>query len=498
MASSFSLSMHFWLNVFFGHCSMIDKVTRATSSFNEFMIPSHAKQSAYPILHIIAAVVILLATHPDHVALQSHCQSITQICHRFMATNNNALTGGTTIAYDHDPTYHTVLFNAYRWVKYDNIAHNMTRNHSCHFARNSSETTLIHRTIPHPKIIRSHVTDEPRNFAHYPLKRPLTHTECHHPKKITQYTMWACSLTILLIIIIPLRPSFAIPRTHFYLILRAILLVLIFNFCLSFIFVCVHSFGHVLCPACVMTHLTNIRITNLKQKKRIKEYGTWLHHIHSAITKYVYVCPVVIECTLIGSQQCIRSNVQCKDCKQMINKTHLTDHRRLMCPERSVECTLCGKVKRKSMTYHWRNNCKQYLIHCFLCPQYFTLKDTRHKTQDIRWIWIRNRANMKWFLCTIHRPRSLPISIRSIHCTITNCKQCQCRAIGPVVIKKYQHKLIPNQCDACDKWRLPVPSNANENAPKTTRLSLMKKQRGQRVLIHPYPKNIKLKHVDKK
>eukprot|EP01083_Nonionella_stella_P142280 439909_1 len=249
MASSFSLSMHFWLNVFFGHCSMIDKVTRATSSFNEFMIPSHAKQSAYPILHIIAAVVILLATHPDHVALQSHCQSITQICHRFMATNNNALTGGTTIAYDHDPTYHTVLFNAYRWVKYDNIAHNMTRNHSCHFARNSSETTLIHRTIPHPKIIRSHVTDEPRNFAHYPLKRPLTHTECHHPKKITQYTMWACSLTILLIIIIPLRPSFAIPRTHFYLILRAILLVLIFNFCLSFIFVCVHSFGHVLCPA---------------------------------------------------------------------------------------------------------------------------------------------------------------------------------------------------------------------------------------------------------
>eukprot|EP01083_Nonionella_stella_P283164 963686_1 len=454
------------------------------------------------------AMSTLTSNHDPHRA-DEHTNNMeidTEICnrslilayHRFMATNNNALTGGTTIAYDHDPTYHTVLFNAYRWVKYDNIAHNMTRNHSCHFARNSSETTLIHRTIPHPKIIRSHVTDEPRNFAHYPLKRPLTHTECHHPKKITQYTMWACSLTILLIIIIPLRPSFAIPRTHFYLILRAILRVLIFNFCLSFIFVCVHSFGHVLCPACVMTHLTNIRITNLKQKKRIKEYGTWLHHIHSAITKYVYVCPVVIECTLIGSQQCIRSNVQCKDCKQMINKTHLTDHRRLMCPERSVECTLCGKVKRKSMTYHWRNNCKQYLIHCFLCPQYFTLKDTRHKTQDIRWIWIRNRANMKWFLCTIHRPRSLPISIRSIHCTITNCKQCQCRAIGPVVIKKYQHKLIPNQCDACDKWRLPVPSNANENAPKTTRLSLMKKQRGQRVLIHPYPKNIKLKHVEEK
>eukprot|EP01083_Nonionella_stella_P306518 1073815_1 len=190
-----------------------------------------------------------------------------------------------------------------------------------------------------------------------------------------------------------------------------------------------------------MTHLTNIRITNLKQKKRIKEYGTWLHHIHSAITKYVYVCPVVIECTLIGSQQCIRSNVQCKDCKQMINKTHLTDHRRLMCPERSVECTLCGKVKRKSMTYHWRNNCKQYLIHCFLCPQYFTLKDTRHKTQDIRWIWIRNRANMKWFLCTIHRPRSLPISIRSIHCTITNCKQCQsnCKFNEPTVSEAIGH-----------------------------------------------------------
>eukprot|EP01083_Nonionella_stella_P088629 247111_1 len=58
----------------------------------------------------------------------------------------------------------------------------MTRNHSCHFARNSSETTLIQRTIPHPKIIRSHVTDEPRNFSHYPLKRPLTHDK-KRPKK---------------------------------------------------------------------------------------------------------------------------------------------------------------------------------------------------------------------------------------------------------------------------------------------------------------------------
>eukprot|EP01083_Nonionella_stella_P188890 697293_1 len=47
---------------------------------------------------------------------------------------------------------------------------------------------------------------------------------------------------------ITLRPSFSIPRAHSYLILRAILRVLIFNFCLSFIFVGVHSFGHVLCP----------------------------------------------------------------------------------------------------------------------------------------------------------------------------------------------------------------------------------------------------------
>eukprot|EP01083_Nonionella_stella_P184898 672740_1 len=82
MASSFSLSMHFWLNVFFGHCS-IDKVTHATSSSNEFMILSHAKQPVYPIPHVIAAVVISFVTHPYQVALQSHHQSIIQICHRF-------------------------------------------------------------------------------------------------------------------------------------------------------------------------------------------------------------------------------------------------------------------------------------------------------------------------------------------------------------------------------------------------------------------------------
>ncbi len=39
------------------------------------------------------------------------------------------------------------------------------------------------------------------------------------------------------------------------------------------------------------------------------------------------------------------------------------DHLDIICKERSVQCLLCnGKVKGKSLAYHWMNNCKEYYI----------------------------------------------------------------------------------------------------------------------------------------
>ena len=81
--------------------------------------------------------------------------------------------------------------------------------------------------------------------------------------------------------------------------------------------------------------------------------------------------------------------------------------------------------------------------------------------------------------------------------TITICRNCKHRAIGPVVSRKYRTRLIPNECDACidNKVENLLGNGLNANArTKGRRISSMKKNKGKKVGPHPYPKNAKLTH----
>ena len=92
-----------------------------------------------------------------------------------------------------------------------------------------------------------------------------------------------------------------------------------------------------------MTHLTQLRITNLKSKKRLTgmSYEEWLQSVYDKIRKYVYVSVVTVECNLIRSRIHITSHEECKYCKQLIDKKRMNDHLQIMCPEVFVECPLC-------------------------------------------------------------------------------------------------------------------------------------------------------------
>jgi len=248
-----------------------------------------------------------------------------------------------------------------------------------------------------------------------------------------------------------------------------------------------------------MTFLTNITILNLKPKKKLNNmtYKEWLQSVFNKITKYVYVCPVVIECDLIKSKIKISSHIQCKYCKQLIEKErYYEDHLKIMCPEVAVSCPLClGKVKRKSMTYHWSNNCKQYYIQCFLCPKVFNVK-TKHQINQhvLRHSMDLDEESGKYELVFMDNKQAVELSNEYPIYTITICTKCTTRGIAPVVPPKYRYKLIPTECDNCYDRK----NNKNDAIPqktKTARISSMKKKRGNKVLPHPFPKNVKLKSV---
>eukprot|EP01084_Bolivina_argentea_P211440 359685_1 len=250
-----------------------------------------------------------------------------------------------------------------------------------------------------------------------------------------------------------------------------------------------------------MTHLTNIEIINLKSKKRLKNnitYKSWLESVYNKIIKYVYVCPVIIECNLIKSQIKIQSHIECKYCKQLIYKKFMNDHLDIICKERSVECPLCmGKVKRKSLIYHWMNNCKEYYIQCFLCPKVFNVK-TKYMFHDhvLRHSMDLDEESGKYELVFVQSKQATQLANTYPVYTITVCKGCGTRAIGPVVPPKYRHKLIPNECDSCGDINKKEVNNKDLKT-RGRRISCMKKYKGKKVLPHPYPKSVKLKPVKK-
>lgn len=248
-----------------------------------------------------------------------------------------------------------------------------------------------------------------------------------------------------------------------------------------------------------MTHLTQLTITNLKSKKRLNgiSYGDWLQSVYDKIVKFVYVSVVTVECNLTQSRFSVTSHVLCKYCKQLIDKTRMRDHLDIMCPEVPIVCPLCGaKVKRKSLSYHWTNNCKEYYIKCFLCPKLFTVKTRDQIYNHV----LRHSMNLdeeagKYEMIFMDNKQATNLANEYPIYTITICQKCKHRSIGPVVPSKHRKKLIPSECDACpDKMDESRNDSGNNARTKGKRISTMKKTKGKKVGPHPYPKNFKLKH----